>query len=132
MTAQLFEPAFLERQQATYPELDVYAVAGAVREYASRHPVANANGLLVHWLTRQERARRARVEVRLRADAAELDRYAELWVTLLGLAATRGLGPAEVLRCVETARLNGFSKLNLRVTERLTRLAERGAWPEAP
>lgn len=129
---QLFEPAFLERQQAMYPELDVHVVAGAVREYAARHPVANPNGLLVHWLTRQERTRRARVEARAAGDAAELDRYAELWVELLRLAATRGLGPGQLLQCVETARLNGFSKLNARVSERLRGLAARGGWPEGP
>lgn len=129
---QLFEPAFLERQQATYPELDVHVVAGAVREYAARVPVANPNGLLVHWLTRQERTRRARVEARAARSAAELERYAEFWVALLALTASRGLGPAEVLRCVETARQNGFSKLNAQLTARLERLAASGGWPEAP
>ena len=127
---QLSEP-FLERQQATYPDLDVYATVGAVREYAARHPVANPNGLLVHFLSKQERSRLARVEAREARSEVELERYAELWVELLRLAATRGLGPAEILRCVEAARQNGFSKLNARVSERLRRLAERGGWPDA-
>lgn len=129
---QLFEPAFLEQQQAMYPELDVRAVAGAVREYAARYPVANANGLLVHFLTKQERTRRARLATRERADAAELDRYAELWVELLRLASTQRLGPGELLRCVEAARREGFEKLNARVSDRLRQLAARGGWPEAP
>lgn len=129
---QLFEPAFLEQQQAMYPELDVRAVAGAVREYAARRPVANPNGLLVHWLTRQERTRRARLATRERTDAAELDRYAELWVELLRLASTRQLGPEQLLRCVEAARRQGFEKLNARITDRLRQLAARGGWPEAP
>jgi len=126
---QLFEPAFLERQQATYPELDVHAVAAAVREYDARTPVANPNGLLVHWLSRQERTRRARAGARAAQDAAELERYAEFWVELLRLAATRGLGPSEVLRCVEAARQNGFTKLNVRVSARLAKLAAEGGWP---
>lgn len=129
---QLFEPAFLERQQVMYPELDVRVVAGAVSEYASRTPVPNPNGLLVHWLKRLERTRAARVEARTGREAAELDRYAELWVELLRLVATRGLGPAEILRCVEAARQNGFAKLNARVSERLRQLADRGGWPAAP
>lgn len=127
---QLFEPAFLERQQATYPELDVHAVAAAVREYSARTPVSNPNGLLVHWLSRQERTRRARVQARVGQDAAELDRYAEFWVELLRFTAIYGLSPGEALRCVEAARQQGFAKLNSRVSARLSALAAAGGWPQ--
>lgn len=128
---QLFEPGFLERQAAVYPELDVHVYAGAVREWAQHHPVRNPNGLLVHWLERAEKARRARVRVRNAEEALDLDRYADFWVQLLRLVALRGLGPGEIGRCLDAARQGGFPKLNRRITERLAKLP--GSWPpEAP
>lgn len=128
----LFEPAFLERQQAVYPRLDVRVYAAAVREMASRRPVRNPNGLLVHWLNRADRTMRPALAERDAAERSDLDRYAVLWVTLLRLTATRGLGPGQIARCLDAARTatpGGFPKLNRRISERLAELGETWADP---
>jgi hypothetical protein len=101
-----------------------------VSEYASRHHVANPKGLLVHWLRKQERERRARVESRERDQAADMNRYAEFWIALLGRAATRRLSPGQVARCIEAARRNGFAKLNAQLEARLHVLEASGGWPD--
>lgn len=127
----LFEPAFVERQQALFPRLDVRIYAAVVREWRSRAPVRNPNGLLVHLLTQADRGMRARIGELDAAEAAEqaieLDRYAALWVTLLGLVATRALSPAQIRRCIEAARAEGYPKLNARISDRLARMGD--AWP---
>ena len=128
---QLFEPAFLARQAARYPDHDVYVYAAAVREWAAVKPVHNPNGLLVHLLMRAEKARQARLHVRSAEEALDLDRYAAFWVALLRLVALRGLGPGESGRCLEAARQGGYPKLNRRISEQLGKL--RGGWaPEGP
>lgn len=124
---ELFEPAFLERQQVTYPRLDVRVYAAAVREMTRRRSVRNPNGLLVFWLNRAEKAMRPAIAEREATERAELDRYAALWVTLLRLTATRGLTPTQISRCLETARAEGFPKLNARIDERLAQLGNE--WP---
>lgn len=122
----LFEPAFLERQQAVYPGLDVRVYAAAVREMATHSPVRNANGLLVHWLARADRKARAQRSRNAQAELAEMERYAALWASLLGLTATRALSPAQVASCLETARREGYRKLNPQIAARLRTL---GSWP---
>lgn len=130
MTRVVFDPAFLQRQAAVYPGLDVHVVAANVREYASRHHVENPEGLLVHWLSKQERQRRAAAEARERATTADAERYARFWVELLRLASTRGLGPEQLAACVETARGRGFSKLNAHLERYLRLAAATGTWAD--
>lgn len=122
-----FEPAFLERQQAVYPDHDVRIYAAAVREMAARRRVDNWNGLLVHWLRRAEKARRARCAENAAAERVELQRYAEFWASLLELVALRGITPGEVSRCLETARHEGFPKLNAPLSKLLASYGQR--WP---
>ncbi len=125
--SDLFEPAFLERQQAVYPDLDVRVYAAAVREMHSRQPVRNPNGLLVHWLRRADKSRRARQAAASAADRAEQARYAAFWASLLELVALRQLGPHQVAVCLQTARGTDFPKLNADLAQLLWRMGKR--WP---
>lgn len=130
--ADLFDYAFLQRQRAVYPDLDVHAVAAAVREFHERKPVRNPNGLLVHWLNRAEKARRRELAQREVQSLEEQDRYAELWVQLLGRVAQGNVSPRDVLRCFAAARAAGFTRLNKQVDVRLAQLGDRWPAPEAP
>lgn len=126
--SDLFEHAFLERQQAVYPYLDVRVYAAAVTEMHQRTPVRNPNGLLVHWL--KGAANRVRPGI-ASADAmtrAELERYAELWVELLKRTATMGLTPRQIATCLQHARENGYPKLNRCIEAQLC--AQGLDWPE--
>lgn len=125
--ADLFEHDFLQRQRTVYPELDVHAVAAAVREFNARKPVRNPNGLLVHWLNRAEKARRRETAKREVQTLAELDLYAEFWVQLLARVAQRQVSPADVLRCFAAARGAGLTPLNKQIDVRLAQLGE--SWP---
>ncbi len=115
----LFEPAFLERQQAVYPRLDVRVFAGAVAEMARAKPVRNPNGLLVHWLARAEKRMKPRTAADAAAERADLERYAVLWVELLKRVATRQLSPEQIARCLAMARADGYPKLNRMIEQRL-------------
>lgn len=130
--ADLFDYAFLQRQQAVYPHLDVHATAAAVREFAQRKPVRNANGLLVHWLNDAEKARRAAIAKREVQSLEDQDRNAELWVQLLGRVAQGNVSPRDVLRCFAAARAAGFPRLNKQVYVRLAQLGDRWPAPDAP
>lgn len=130
--ADLFDYAFLQRQQAVYPHLDVHAVAAAVREFSARKPVRNPNGLLVHWLNGAEKARRARTAQAEVQSLEEQDRYVELWVQLLGRVAQGDVSPRDVLRFFAAARAEGFTRLNKQVDVRLAHLGERWPAPAAP
>ena len=128
--SEFFDHAFLERQQAVYPHLDVHIYAAAAREFCGRHPIRNPNGLLVHWLKRADTVYREQVANRSRDTAAELELYADLWTALLRAAVEQQLGPAAFGRALDEARRCGFTKLNGRLIGRLQEMGER--WPEDP
>lgn len=126
----LFDPAFVERQQALHPDLDVYLYVALVVEFARRKDVRNPNGLLVHWLSRAERLRRQKVAVRAAAQVRELERYAEFWLELLRVTSQQGLSPAQLAACIEAARAEGYPNLNAALAGRLR--ACGGSWPSSP
>lgn len=125
---ELFDHAFLERQQAVYPHLDVHIFAAAVREFCSHQEIRNPNGLLVHWLKRADAVFRQNVANRGRDTALEQEQYAELWQSILHAAVDLQLGPAAIARFMDEARRCGFTKLNERLIRRLANLGEK--WPE--
>lgn len=125
--SELFEHAFLERQQAVYPYLDVRVYAAAVREMHAHTPVRNPNGLLVHWLKGAANRVRPGIASAEAMSRAELECYAELWVELLKRASTMGLNPRQIADCLAVARKSQFPKLNGFIEARLR--AQGEDWP---
>lgn len=128
--ADLFDHAFLARQRSAYPHLDVHAIAAGVREANARKPVLNPNGLLIHRLAEAEKARRSAEGIRDAMSEAELQRYADMWIEIFRVTATRQLTPAQVLRCFRAVRAAGFTKMNRHIDARLAQLGDH--WPAAP
>jgi hypothetical protein len=113
--------------------VDVRAIASRLSD-EERHgrpgTVRNWSGALIACVTRAINEARARESRRKEQTAAELERYADLWVAILGEVAQRQPEPAELSGLLRTMRQSGFPHLNPRIAEKLSALGSR--WPLSP
>lgn len=110
--------------------VDVRAIASAKTEEA-RHgkpgTVRDLNAVFVWCVGKAITAARDRGRIREQEIKQDLERYADLWVILLGGAIECRSTPVTLGATLRTFRANGFPKLNPRIAEKLLALGD--SWP---
>ena len=110
--------------------VDVRAIASAVTDEARHGKAGTArspSGVFIWRVSRAIEQARDRCRIREQQTQLELERYAQLWVSLLATAAERRSSPAQLAGALRALRANGFPKLNPRIAEQLAALGAE--WP---